>query len=258
MNARSFFKKKIKVRCPDAKLFVAAACVFFGISYLGCTHGNEEAQKTAPSASPAATHPQPSPTVPQTSENASQGTSALPGKKPLTEVTQYPIETSTAAKQSAAKSNKKPGEQQAAPKQSSSPPAASAAAEQSAVSSGKKSEEQKPVSPGISKNTPPAETATAPHTEKTTSPAPPPSLRTGTVDAARLNVRQQPDPTAAKLATMSRGTEVKISAEKGEWYRITADNGLLKGWVAKRYIHVTPAGESASKASIERRPFNAS
>ena len=195
----SFSKSKTKARRPEAKLFVVAACVFFGISCLGCTHdNNEENPKPAPS----------SPAVPQTSKNASQETPMSPEEKTPTEITKYPVpaETSTAAEQNATKSGERGSAQEVAPKESSLPPQTSVVAKQGAVSSSKKTEEQKAVSPGVSKNATPTGTAAVQHAEKATSPAPTSSLRTGTVNATRLNVRQQPDLTATKLAVIPRGT----------------------------------------------------
>jgi uncharacterized protein YgiM (DUF1202 family) len=59
-----------------------------------------------------------------------------------------------------------------------------------------------------------------------------------------LNVRQNPDVTAAKISALPRGENVQIIGEDGDWYHITANDGSLNGWVAKRYVDVGLAGTS--------------
>ena len=68
----------------------------------------------------------------------------------------------------------------------------------------------------------------------------------GTVNADLLNVRQNPDLTAAKISALPQGEEVKIIGEERDWYHITANGGSLQGWVAKHYVTVDPAEKSSS------------
>lgn len=219
MSARSRLKKRTQWQDVRAKLFIALVCSFLGISNLGCTHDNkEEAPKQAPPPSP----------TPPSSTNTSHETSP-------------PSATTSSAKTSPVPEN---------------PTSAITrnSTEQDESLLAKKSEEQKIPPPNVKENVAPAQTEAAQPAKKANSTAPAPASQFGRVDASRLNVRQQPALTATKLTTVPRGTKVKILAEKEKWYHISAKNGALKGWVAKRYIQITHAEQSSPHTSAEESP----
>jgi len=56
------------------------------------------------------------------------------------------------------------------------------------------------------------------------------------VAGSSLNVRDRADGKGAKLATLQRGTRVRVLAEQGDWREITS--GAVRGWVAVRYLKI--------------------
>ncbi len=56
----------------------------------------------------------------------------------------------------------------------------------------------------------------------------------GKVTASLLNIREEPEPNAPKIAKpLPKGTEVKIIGAKKGWYKVSA---TITGWVAGKYI----------------------
>jgi len=59
-------------------------------------------------------------------------------------------------------------------------------------------------------------------------------LKNGRVLASSLNIREAPNPEAAKVAkSLTKNQKVKILEQKGEWFRVTTE---VEGWVSAKYI----------------------
>ncbi len=54
------------------------------------------------------------------------------------------------------------------------------------------------------------------------------------VKSGNLNVRRSPSINAPVIATLPNGSEVTVSGQVGEWYRVST--GDVNGWSASRYI----------------------
>lgn len=88
------------------------------------------------------------------------------------------------------------------------------------------------------------QSAPIPQPQPTTVPQPqpqPPSPTgaVGTITAFRLNVRQDPNPTALVLTRVSRGDQYPVVARSadGGWFRVNV--GSVTGWVSAVYLSVT-------------------
>ena len=61
------------------------------------------------------------------------------------------------------------------------------------------------------------------------------ALKTGSVTATTLNVRESGNATSKIIAVLNQGDQVTICLKQGNWYQVKLQNGT-KGWVSASYI----------------------
>lgn len=70
-------------------------------------------------------------------------------------------------------------------------------------------------------------------------PPPPPPIPPAElmrVASRRLNVRQCPTPQCPPVASLSRGTPVRILNAQGPWVRIRVPQAGIEGWVQRQFL----------------------
>lgn len=79
---------------------------------------------------------------------------------------------------------------------------------------------------------------------------------TGVVSASSLNVRRLASMSASKKTSLSRGTSVdileEVQGDGSSWYKISAKNGTVTGYVSKAYITVNNTNQLTNVSSSDK------
>lgn len=90
------------------------------------------------------------------------------------------------------------------------------------------------------------------------SPQPPTSgtATAGCVSGGGVNLRKGPGTGYAKVATLSRGTPLKLWSSSGNWYYASTLGGT-KGWISKTYVSLGYTAYTTARVNLRESPNGA-